>query len=722
MTMQIEQRVGLYGMNLGADAADLAEGFLVLSDGARFGEQGSVMTRNGRVRMGLNFPAEGFGSTVPAESVAHLQAPGRVRGMAAFYDYRIWPFNTSDVASNIPQRLNMLYKSGTQLYFNDDYPNSGTGIITGSFSTFQSPDTRCKILPVGATAYVVDELSPPMVLRQGLKTSQTYLTRIRYGYHRMGVVWPTAGSSDPGNLTQKPTITTSTAGGIPTFGGSPGTYRFRIVLENAWGVRSNPSAYIEQKTTSATTFDTITVKWNTIASTFPSGHAFKVRLYVQFTAENSVATEPTAYLYVNRLDAGSGATGIPFNVVDLRDLANREIMRESCGAPPRMSDLIMVNNVAYGIASSDVVYREIIESEVNSTTVDFRYSHRTPHTIPVRASKLTSKTEIRPVHVDGSYLFWSDPGEPEYMENFQQIGDGSERLVGLSNLGGVCIVFTNQAIYTFNAAPGAEELKKAYSRIGAASRDSIVSTEYGIRFVGTDGIPRIFNGATVDETASELIPLFDRDDYVGDYLRYDKSNPQEIIATQAGRRFYMTFPIADSTSYPLPGKAIDADPRRQLAVGDGSRGRTQWSIDRVKYDALSWLGRENRLLAVDTDGKFYFVEEGLTEATAAPADPPLIFDWKLRKYAAASGMQGQFLKVSIDIDTQGQDVTLECQVDDQPFVIHGFTVNTIRRDEFKTWLPATFKGRFMTIRLLGQADKRVTLHGVAVQSVVRGVF
>jgi hypothetical protein len=419
-------------------------------------------------------------------------------------------------------------------------------------------------------------------------------------------------------------------------------------------------------------------------------------------------------------------------VRDVRDLANRELMRETCGAPPKLSDMIIINDIAYGISTNDTIYREVVESEVGTTIQDVWYRPPGHPGQGVRrtvvSSKLTHKTLVRAIQTDASMLYYSDPGEPEYMEMAIQVGDGSERLVGLSSLGGVCVIFTNQGIYTFTARDGEEELKKAYARVGAASRESIVATEQGIRFVGTDGMPRVFNGATVDEVANELSLIFDRDDYVGDYARFDKSNPQEIVATQAGRRYFFTFPTAGGPPdygdpfYPKPGQAIDTTAERQLAVGDASRGRTQWAIDRFKYEVIQWFGRENRLAAVDKFGGFYYIEESLTMAEIGSLESPVVFDWKFRKFAAASGMQGQFHKVALDIDTNGQNVTLECRVDDLPTLVFEYAVNTLGREEFKAWLPAVFKGRFMTVRLYGSCTKRVTLYGIALQSVARGVF
>ena len=721
MTLEAERRVGVRGLSLGADPTQLGQGALTLADGVRYLELGAAHSRGGRVRAGFEFPTEQYDTTGYQQTVAHFKASGRVRGFAPFYDQRIWPTTSDNITVGYPQRLYYVHKANNTFYLNDDYVGSGTGVLTGDGS-FTDSDTRAKFVVYGDRTYVIDEKDAPRVMRRLPKASQSFLTRIKYGVTRLGIQWPTTGTSDPADLAQKPTTSTATVGGIPLL--VAGLYRFRIMLEDANGTRSAPSAPVEKTVVTVAGFDTVNVLWNTVASTFPAG-IVKVRVYVQFTAENNTATEPSAYLYLGSNDVENGATGVSINIASYRDLANREVMRGDQGAPPILTEMCIVNNVAYAASGVDVIYREIGESVVGNTTVPFRYSQRTPDTIPIWASKNQSKMAIRAISVNRSYLFVSAPGEPDYMENFFQIGNGSEIIVGLAPLGKTCVIFTNQGLYTFNAVDG--EIHTGFARVGCISRDSIVATEHGVRFVATDGVPRLFNGATIEETAEELLPIFDRDDYVGEYERFDKANAQEIIGTSGDRKFFMLFPVGGGGSY-KPGVVIDSGSSKYLAIGDNSTGATRWSIDKTpSYDIVYWLGREARLLAIDGQGYFYFIEEGAMDqqpfapdGTPLPDEPPQ-YGVSTRRFSAG-GLMAQFYCVALDVNTQGQTLTFTCRIDDVPELSKDYQVTTTGREEAKLLLPSYFKGRYLDVKGFGTPSVRVALYGLTVESARRGEF
>jgi hypothetical protein len=723
-----ERGIGVRGLNLGTDPALMDQGWLRLADGMRYLEAGAAHTRGGRVVAGLEFPDEGVGApSTYVDTIAWFKTGARCRGVVPYYDTRIWPIASSGTPVNIPQRLNFVHKTSNYMQFNLE--DTSTGTLVGDI-LFNSTNTKAKFVVYGDRVYAIDESTPPKVMRRLPEAQQTYLTRIKYRADRMGIVWPTL------NTGAQIPATTFTAAAAPFL--SMSTFRFRIVLENQFGVQSGPSKFVERIIT-VSNITSITVDWSAIVATFPA-NVTTVRVYVQkaITSADSSAIEPSDYLYLGSKAlsdvSGPGQYKMDFNAVDESDMRNRPSMKKSSGAPPTLKDMVIVNDVAYGIAATDVVFREIVESEVGTTTSQvvvggdhwiFRDQVQNPGPRPVIGvvhTKLTAKTQIKRIAVGPSYLFWSEPGEPEYMENYVQVGNGTEILIGLAAIGRVCLVFTNQAIYTFDAYGG--ELKRAYSKVGALSRDSIVETERGIYFVGSDGVPRVFNGATVDEVADELLPIFDRDDYVGDYLRFDRSVADEVCATGGKRRFYMTYATSTETIYPKPGAEPDSALLRTMIVGDASHGRTQWAIDnQTNYDIVSWLGRETRLLAVNPIGEFFFIEEGEADASFVTGEEtPIFFDFKTRLLASAQGIQGQFYRVKLDIDTQGQDVTLVCSVDDYPGLVAEFTVNTARRDEWATNLPGVFKGRFLQVRINGTVTQRVGIWGVAVQSSQRGNF
>jgi hypothetical protein len=157
------------------------------------------------------------------------------------------------------------------------------------------------------------------------------------------------------------------------------------------------------------------------------------------------------------------------------------------------------------------------------------------------------------------------------------LGNGSEIIVGLAPLGTSCVIFTNERIHVFD--PESESIRTVPSSVGCISRDAITPTERGIRFVATDGIPRLFNGALVEEVADELLPIFDRDDYQGAYLPFDKSNGQEIVGTYGDRKFFMVYPVSAAGNLFKPGQDIASGIDRDLAVGASRVARRfgQWT-------------------------------------------------------------------------------------------------------------------------------------------------
>ena len=722
-----EGRIGIYGLNLGADPAQLVSGALTVADGVRFLEIGAVHSRGGRVKADISWPPENRVSTSPnfySWSYEQFVAPGPVRGIAPFYDQRVWPFDGSNIPLPLPQRLNYVYKCQGQLFMNettssDPTVGGGGGRLTGN-AFFNNEFTRAKIITYGDSAYIVDEGTAPKVLRKLNKSSQTYQTLIRYGIDRLGIVWPTAGSSEVAVTTQKPTVSTS----AETVGLESGVYRFRIALENAFGKRSNGSAPAVHTSTGLSASGKVAVKWNTIFSTFPAGIS-KVRLYVQFTAAGTFAEQPSAYKYVGSLAAASGATGITYNYADHGDMVNREEMNYFAGAPPMLNDMCIINGIAYGASGLDVIYREFSQSEEGQYTRVFTGGpNRPPREWQyVTGSKVSSKVEIKAVPVNQSYFFVGSPNEPEYMETWYQIGNGSETIVGIAPLGTRPVIFTNQRIHVYD--PETQSISTVPASIGTLSKEGLVSTERGIRFIATDGVPRLFNGATVEELASELLPIFSRDDYSGSYARFDKERSQDVCGTYGNRKFYMLYPTTGTSTQFLSTSQVTSSGSRDMAVGDDSHGRSIWSVDRnSQFETVLWLGRESRVLAIDRAGAFWFIDEGLVDYTQIGTQD-IQFEVSTRRFS--NGDMAQFYAIALDVDTQMETLTMACRVDGDPDLTWEFAVRTEKRATLKFNLPSYFKGRYLDLRLyrnsiIGSASTRLALYGIQVESAERGDF
>lgn len=721
MAIETERKLGVRGLHLGADPAQVAEGALTLADGIRYFESGSVHSRGGRAKCRLEWPDEGIGTpALYAETIPHFQASDRVRGFGVYYDQRIYLAPTN--LQTIPERLNFLYKAGGRLWFNNALIG-GISYLTGD-GIQQDIGTRAKVVVYGDKAYIVDESTVPKVFQRNPRAEQVDLQRVSYDTRRMGIDWPKTTSS-----AYKPT-TAQHVGAAP--GLSLGLYRFRVALENKHGVVSNsclPSTY--ELLTGAAIRDYIVVDWSGLQAQFPTGtDAVKnVRLYCQFTPEGSTQTEASAYLLFkvvpwNYVGDGDGVYTARFTQTLHSQRASQAAMPVDRGCPPRLKDLVIINDTAFALAVPDTIYREDIVTEgeqryageLPGIIANIGFGYRLPLRGPI---KLYDNTVIKDIRVDSSYLFIGQPGEPEHMEFFLPIGKGTEIGVGLASLGASCVIFTNQAIYVCSLEPEFT-LRRVPAKVGALSRDSIVETERGIRFIGTDGVPRLFNGATVDEVADELLPIFDRDDYVGDYLPFDRSQGQEVQGTYGDRKFFMLYPVSQVQGQYKPGTAIDPGVPRHMAVGDESRGPTLWSIDRLpSYESLYWLGRESRLLAIDSGGWFYFIEEGTTMAQASGPDTPVIFEMATRRQGMG-GSHTQFYAVEVDAETQGTTVAATAVVDGVPELSTAFSFSTVRRDAVLFLLPSYFKGRYLDLQIGASTLTRVAISGLRVETAKRG--
>lgn len=671
--------VGGQGLNLAVDPT--VANVMALADGARFPVAGRVQSRFGRVAAGLSWPEQ------PVDNIAHFHTPAsaRCRGFAPYYDQRFETRQSSGVIDYAPQRLNFVTKSQGRLYLNND---PDTYLAGDPF--FVDASTRCKIISYGDKLYIIDQGSKPKVLQRLPKEDQAYGQRVKYDIRNMGVNWPLT-------TTPRPTITTTPDVSGNRFSLPEYIYRARITLVNKFGIESNPS--LSKTIHEFGRLDRLLrVGWSN--ADFPAGTnaVSKVRVYISYELVKSNAVEPSAFFFA--IEVASSVTTVDlggFSVIQgpigpLDSSAQNTYLIPGFGAPPKLRDATIINGVLYGICDIDEVARE---SDIGQGEARQLHLPRVPN------SQLRENTVMRGRRFDPSYMVIGRPGEPEHQFAWEQFCQGSEVGIGICALGQNPVIFTNQGIKVWDVE--SEAIRDTPAEIGAISRDSIRKTERGIRFVGTDRIPRLFNGATVEEVADELSPIFDDAAYVGDYLQFDRDNPQEICCAAGNRRFYMTYPVAPAGSISNPTKTMDSAGMRNLAVADESRGRAEWAVDRYGYESVHWLGRENRMLAFDMNGYAYFIEESMTDAV--PGGTQLIaVDWKFRKFWGSNGMEGQFFRFAIDIDTGGSAVNVVFQVDDNPGLTFTYAIQTSGRRELKHGLPPHFWGRYITIEFAGVLD------------------
>lgn len=613
----------------------------------------------------------------------------------------------------IPERMNLVYKAGTEVVMNNG------AALTGD-KTFGSRDTRAQLTVHGGAVYITDESSKPKLLRRLPVEEQAYLDKVLYDV-RPAMDWPT-------ESTGFPDVVASSPGG---FNLPAGTYRFRVAVENKFGDESQaslPGSAFVDKNTARQRF---VVSWAGMVGGFPT-EAVKVRLYVQFTADGTASQEPSAYTFIKnypltyKSNAADPTGSMRYEFGVHSRLSINEILRETFGAPPRFRAFTIVDSIGYGIPAPDFITVEdvISKGETVNTTGTFNAGGPFNPRLTVKiASKRVDNTAYKRMRVDPSMLMVSLPGEPFAMHRFIRFGDGGEVGVALWRIGHKVAILTNADILVYD--PATDQLERTFSEVGTSARDSVQDTEGGVVFLGGDFVPRNWNGALVDHNFRELAPVFQQEDFQGAYKRFDRQFASQVTSTYGNSRLFMCYPVATNPG-PATANTIAADSggERNLAVLDTQHGRKDWTIDRSGYEEVRWVPELARLLAVNESGEFYYIEEGLVDENVLTS-PDSAIAWRAQTwlFASAEGQPGRFYRLAIEYDSKGTDLTVIVTVDGVAELTQSFVLNSTVRTRRVFPLPGTFKGRYLSVEFQGTVGTgRPEVYDVQIESRLRGVF
>jgi len=591
---------------------------------------------------------------------------------------------------NLPERVNILHKGAdSKIYLNNSVAGGVDGIVAGDI-TFEDSTTRVKFVSHGKDVYVIDESTRPILFRRRPLVEQAYADRVLYDVRDASLRWPRPESG-------RPSIAQVVGGTnfLPL-----GIYRVRVQFEDEFGHLTGPSMQrsYQHGQPGQVKLDHLIIEYNHLLGLPPLDRVTHVNVYMQFTRQGDDALEPSIYKFFRRHkigakdEAADEDNSVRFTAKDYGRQPTGSHLDIATGEMPKLRDFVIVNDVGFGIASYDTVFRE--ETKNVSAGVGSAPSGQ----FNIGEEKQFDTTEIKEVHLDPSFLMVSEPGRPYQMQRFFPIAGGNEIGIGLSTVGDVVFVHTNVGIHSFTADP--PTFKRIPSSVGTMTRDSIQEDEKMIRFMGDDGVPRLFNGATIEETATELLPIFDQEDYIGYYQKFDRTRASAVSSASGKRRYYLNFPTALESGN-VSQKPSVGGPSNNLAIADMSKGRALWAVDRTPYEMIAWMGRDSRLSAVNDVGEFYFIEEGFEDEGvegSTPTNPPMI--GAVRRFGRF-GFTTRFFRFAVEIDTQGQDVTLTCSVDEDVDITETYTVNTTMRERVDFGLPGYFKGLYLEIKFSG---------------------
>lgn len=702
-----EKPLGWHGLDLSVEAS-IARGSLSRASGVRYEERGTIISRPGRKRHTLV-----FSGGIPGQ---HIYAAEPFEGAIGFRDETLW---SQPGSPPFPLALKYVYKSEGRLWLWDTTQTAPValgpslpGYITGQWYANR--------------LYIVDGASPPKVLMRRPDVDQAHGTPIKYGLERMGLDFPT--TSD------RPILAVSSPGFINPSSDpfeAQQVYRVRVGFRDHYGRTSNPSLPSLPVTVSPSDQNkTLIVNWQSIARLWAAdltairAEVKEVQLWLQMSVSGTISS----YVLVapeavsGAFDPASGSYSGGVTIVNLNGVEEWDTLEAQHGFdhgyPPILADIAINKDVAYGIASPDVVYREVgpsaetltrrprpqryfqlpfgegLSIDINTGTL-VRRPPGGPQPPPTNAPTRASKYEVRAMVVRSTALFIGKALSPDYTEEWVNVGRGGEELVAVETFGSGCAAYTDRTIYVFTPEGG---LQQTLSPVGAGARDSVVPYRGGHAFLASDATLQFFNGATSEPLAREIAPLFGADTWTGPYARFDKDRIREVRGCYARNRLYYTLPLVGGG--------------RALLVIDSTFGDTLIALDDgADYVQVGNVPGQDRVLGISGAGAahvyWYFIDEGTSDEAPQPAgsfpggDAPIAIDVRTMLVPLAEGHEGAARRFALDLDPGQNEVTVLLTVDDDPSLSIAYAFSGAGRREERRYLPPYFKGRFLRVRVTG---------------------
>lgn len=258
---------------------------------------------------------------------------------------------------------------------------------------------------------------------------------------------------------------------------------------------------------------------------------------------------------------------------------------------------------------------------------------------------------------DQAWLF-HDPSNPHYLWrskrfrpesvpalNYLEIGNADDPVQMAVPTVGLLGVLTRRTKWRVVGSEAAGYIvQEAISKRGTPAGLAVIQTEEGTIFPARDGV-FLTNFLDKDEELSaKIAPLFNGETVNDiDPINWDAASTMAAAAFKG--RYYWAFPSGDAT-------APDT-------LGVFSRDTKNWYF--YDHPARSLLYEEDTdaLVAGLTDGFAYVLEDGTTDAGS-----DIAADWETKDYFGGSPkVRKLFLFARVDLDTQGDEVTLLLYVD-----------------------------------------------------------
>lgn len=293
------------------------------------------------------------------------------------------------------------------------------------------------------------------------------------------------------------------------------------------------------------------------------------------------------------------------------------------------------------------------------------------------------------------YLWFSKRFKPEQVpgDSFLELGNADDPLQCAGVIGGQLGVFARKMKYRVfgNATTGFSSMEAASPR-GTPCPMAMISTEQGLLFVARDGIFSTVLSSPDTGFADRILPIF-FGETVNDMLPIDWDLANLFTATTYKGRYYF--------SYAEEGQSA---PNR-LAVY--SRDTQHWYHYDHPLNALYVEEDTDLCLGGGQDGFVYILESGSTDSGASIA-----LDVETKDFQGDSkDIRKLFLKLKVDMNTLGADVTVKFYIDDT--LASTTTVSTPGRAERLLPLPEGAMGHHWRVRFIYTGSTRIRIYQCA---------
>lgn len=296
------------------------------------------------------------------------------------------------------------------------------------------------------------------------------------------------------------------------------------------------------------------------------------------------------------------------------------------------------------------------------------------------------------------YLWFSKRFQPESFPpaNFVEITNPSDPIqAGISNMG-LAGVFTRLTKFrVFGNATSGYIAQEAISKRGTPAPMAVNGSEFGVLFVARDGV-WVTNFVSPDTSIGDQIsPLF-IGQTVNDMDPINWAQANQMTASTFKRRYYLSY-----------ASGINTLPDTMAVYSHDTR---HWYFYDHPLSSLFYEEDTDQFLGGGQDGNTYILESGTTDNGAAIA---LVVETKdfTGSEPLMQGVRKLFLYTKLDLNTQGDAVTIVLIVDDT--VRGSQTVTTTGRTVRLLSFPAGAQGYRWRMRISYTGRKAVAIYGLS---------